>query len=162
MESHLNLALCSLEVTQNEVKDQSNKIERLTSIFTDQSQQIASLMAKNVEQSEQMERVMSAYNDQSQQLSDQSRKIDNLRAKDMNQSQKIKRLISSLEDRSQQIASLTSTVQSLAQQIERLKGQDQYQTMQGKETTNEAKGAPNKKRATNVKVEEGKFLKNCE
>ena len=40
MESHLNLAVCSLETTQNQVKDQSKQIERLTSIFSDQSQQL--------------------------------------------------------------------------------------------------------------------------
>ena len=38
MESHLNLAVYSLEATQNQVKDQSNQIERLASIFSDQSQ----------------------------------------------------------------------------------------------------------------------------
>ena len=40
MESHLNLAVYSLETTQNQVKDQSKQIERLTSIFNDQSQQL--------------------------------------------------------------------------------------------------------------------------
>ena len=57
MESHLNLAVYSLETTQNQVKDQSKQIERLTSIFNDQSQQL---------------------NDQSQQLNDQSQHIDSL------------------------------------------------------------------------------------
>ncbi|PFX13105.1 uncharacterized protein LOC111346435 [Stylophora pistillata] len=127
MESHLSLALCSLEITQNQVKDQSKQIERLTS----------------------------TYNDQSQQLSDQSKQIDSLMTKDMNQSQKIERLMSSLNDQSQQIASLTSTVQGLEQQIERLKGQDRYQAMQVNKMTNEAKGGTNKKGATNVMVKEG-------
>ena len=61
MGSHLNLALCGLETTQNQVKDQSQQIERLTSIFNDQSQQlndqsqqIEILMAKNIEQSQQI------------------------------------------------------------------------------------------------------------
>ena len=45
MESHLNLALCGLETTQNQVKDQSKQIERLTSKITEQSKQIASLMS---------------------------------------------------------------------------------------------------------------------
>ena len=40
MESHLNLAVCSLETTLNQVKDQSKQIERLTSIFNDKSQQL--------------------------------------------------------------------------------------------------------------------------
>ena len=40
MESHLNLALCGLETTQNQVKDQSQQIEQLKSILSDQSQQI--------------------------------------------------------------------------------------------------------------------------
>ena len=54
MESHLNLALCGLETTQNQVKDQSKQIERLTSIFNDQSQQIERLVAKITEQSKQI------------------------------------------------------------------------------------------------------------
>ena len=138
MESHLNIALRSLEVTQNQVKDQSKQIERLTSTFNDQSQklndqskQIDRLMAKNVQQSEQL-------NDQSQQLNDQSRQLN---------------------DQLQQIACLTSTVWALVQQIERLKGQDQHQVMQVNETTYEAMGGPNKKGATSVKVKGGKFLK---
>ena len=45
MESHLNLALSGLETTQNQIKDQSKQIERLTSIFNDQSQQIERLVA---------------------------------------------------------------------------------------------------------------------
>ncbi|PFX19417.1 TNF receptor-associated factor 4 [Stylophora pistillata] len=102
MESHLNLALCSLEITQNQVKDQSKQIERLTSTFNDQ---IASLVAKNVEQS-------------------------------------------------QQITSLTSIVEGLVLQIERLKGQDKYQAVQVNKTTNEAIDGPNKKGATNVKIKE--------
>ena len=40
MESHLNLTVCSLETIQNQVKDQSKQIERLTSIFNDKSQQL--------------------------------------------------------------------------------------------------------------------------
>ena len=40
MESHLNLAVYSLETTQNQVKDQSKQIERLTFIFNDKSQQL--------------------------------------------------------------------------------------------------------------------------
>ena len=40
MESHLNLAVFSLETTQNQVKDQSKQIERLTSVFNDKSQQL--------------------------------------------------------------------------------------------------------------------------
>ena len=43
MESHLNLALCRLETTQNQVKDQSQQIERLVAKITEQSKQIASL-----------------------------------------------------------------------------------------------------------------------
>lgn len=141
MESHLNLALCSLEITQNQFKDQSKQTKRLTSTFKDQ---IDSLMAKNVEQSQQL-------NDQSQQLNDQSQQIDRLMAKNVQQSQQ-------LNDQSQQIAGLTSTVQGLVQQMERLKGQDQYQAMQANKTTDEAIGGPNNKGATNVKVQGGKFL----
>ena len=43
MESHLNLAVCSLETTQNQVKDQSQKIERSVAKNIEQSQQITSL-----------------------------------------------------------------------------------------------------------------------
>ena len=50
MESHLLLAVCSLETTQNQVTDQSKQIERLKSLFNDQSQKL---------------------NDQSQKLNDQ-------------------------------------------------------------------------------------------
>ena len=63
-----------------------------------------------------------------------------------------------LNDKLQQIASLTSTVQGLVQQMERLKGHDQYQAIQVNKTTNEAKGGPNKKVAIIVKVKVGKFL----
>ncbi|PFX19419.1 hypothetical protein AWC38_SpisGene16195 [Stylophora pistillata] len=40
MESPLSLALCSLEITQNQVKHPSKRIERLTSTLSEQSQQL--------------------------------------------------------------------------------------------------------------------------
>ena len=43
MESHLNLAVSSLETTQNQVKDQSQQIERSVAKNIEQSQQITSL-----------------------------------------------------------------------------------------------------------------------
>ena len=61
MESHLNLALCSLEITQNQVKDQSKQIEQLTSKFKDQSQQLN-------DQSQQIERLVAKNTEQSQQI----------------------------------------------------------------------------------------------
>ena len=75
---HLNLALCGLETTQNQVKDQSQQIEQLKSILSDQSQHL------------------------------------------YDQSQQIERLVAKNTEQSQQIASLTSTVQGLVQQVERL------------------------------------------
>ena len=55
MESHLNLALCSLEITQNQVKEQSKQIEQLTSKFKDQSQQLNNQSQQlNTEQSQQI------------------------------------------------------------------------------------------------------------
>ena len=99
MESHLNLALCSLEITQNQVKDQSKQIEQLTSKFKDQSQQIERLVAKNTEQSQQLHNQSQQLNDHSQQLNDQSQQIERLVAKNTEQSQ--------------QIAILKSTVQGL-------------------------------------------------
>ena len=71
----MNLALCGLETTQNQVKDQSKQIERLTSISNDQSQQlngqsqqIEILMAKNTEQSQQITSLTSIVRDLVQQL----------------------------------------------------------------------------------------------
>ncbi|PFX14193.1 TNF receptor-associated factor 4 [Stylophora pistillata] len=40
VKSHLNLALCNLEITQKQVRDQSKQIERLASTCDDQSQQL--------------------------------------------------------------------------------------------------------------------------
>ena len=106
MESHLLLAVCSLETTQNQVKDQSKQIERLISLFSDQSQQLN-------DQSQQL-------NDQLQQLNDQSQQLNN-------QSQQIKGLVAKNTEQSQQIASLTSSIQGLVQQVERLTGRDRHQ-----------------------------------
>ncbi|PFX13102.1 hypothetical protein AWC38_SpisGene22838 [Stylophora pistillata] len=88
-------------------------------------------MTKDVNQSRKIEQLMSSFNDQSQQLNYQS----------------------------QQIACLTSTAQGLVQQIERLKGLDRHQAVQMNKTTYEAKGGPNKKGVTNVKVKEGDTVK---
>ena len=130
-ESHLNLALCSLEITQNQVKEQSKQIEQLTSKFKDQSQQLHN-------QSQQL-------NDHSQQLNDQSQQIERLVAKNTEQSQ--------------QIAILTSTVQGLVQQVEPLTSQPRYQAAMVDQTaTKQTKDQTNKIGATNAYVKEGKFL----
>ena len=114
-QSHLNLALCSLETTQNLVKDQSKQIEQLTSIFKDQLQQLNDPSQKLNNQSQQLNDPSQKLNNQSQQLNDQSQQIERLVAKnteqsqqiarlmpkDMNYSQKNERLISSLNDQSQ-------------------------------------------------------------
>ena len=75
MERHLNLAVRSLETTQNQVKDQAKQIERLTFTFIGQSQQLS-------DQSQQIERLMARNIEQSLQ-------INSLMAKDMNRSQKL-------------------------------------------------------------------------
>ena len=164
-QSHLNLALYSLETTQNLVKDQSKQIEQLTSTFKDQLQQLS-------DQSQQLNDQLQQLNDQSQQLNDQSRQIERLvaknteqsqqiarlMAKDMNYSQKNERLMSSLNDQSQQIASLTSTVQGLVQQVERLTGQDRYQAVLMDKTTDQTKDQTNVKGTINANVKEGIFL----
>ena len=75
MERHLNLAALSLETTQNQVKDQAKQIERLTSTFIGQSQQLSY-------QSQQIERLMARNIEQSLQ-------INSLMAKDVNRSQKL-------------------------------------------------------------------------
>ena len=131
MESHLLLAVCSLEITQNQVKDQSKQIERLISLFNDQSQQL---------------------NDQLQQLNDQSQRLNN-------QSQQIKGLVAKNTEQSQEIASLTSSMQGLVQKVERLTGQDRHQAVLVDKPTNQTKGMTNKIKANIDKVEEGKFLK---
>ena len=141
MESHLNLALCSLEITQNQVKEQSKQIEQLTSKFkdqsqqlNDQSQQIERLVAKNTEQSQQLHNQSQQLNDQSQQLNDQSQQIERLVAKNTEQSQ--------------QIAIL-----------EPLRSQPQYQAaMVDPTATKQTKDQTNKIGATNAYVKEGKFL----
>ena len=97
MESQLNLALCSLKTTQNQVKDQSKQIKQLKSILNDQSQQIASLMAINMNHSQTTERLKSCLNDQSQQ---------------------IERLTSTFNDQSQQLNDQSQ--QGMVQQVERL------------------------------------------
>ena len=78
--------------------------------------------------------------------------------KDMNYSQKNERLMSSLNDQSQQIASLTSTVQGLVQQVERLTGQDRYQAVLMDKTTDQTKDQTNVKGTTNANVKEGMSL----
>ena len=152
MESHLNLALCSLEITQNQVKDQSKQIEQLTSKFkdqsqqlNDQSQQIERLVAKNTEQSQQLHNQSQQLNDHSQQLNDQSQQIERLVAKNTEQSQ--------------QIAILKSTVQGLVQQVEPLTSQPRYQAAMVDQTaTKQTKDQTNKIGATNANVKESKFL----
>ena len=64
MDSHFKLALCSLETTQNQVKDQSKQIERLTSTMErlmsslkDYSQKTANLTATVQGQAQQIERL---------------------------------------------------------------------------------------------------------
>ena len=66
--------------------------------------------------------------------------------------------MSSLNDQSQQIASLTSTVQGLVQQVERLTGQDRYQAVLMDKTTDQTKDQTNVKGTTNTNVKEGMFL----
>ena len=66
--------------------------------------------------------------------------------------------MSSLNDPSQQIASLTSTVQGLVQQVERLTGQDRYQAVLMDKTTDQTKDQTNVKGTTNANVKEGMFL----
>ena len=145
MESHLLLAVCSLETTQNQVKDQSKQIERLISLFNDQSQQLN-------DQSQQLNNQSQQLNDQLQQLNDQSQQLNN-------QSQQIKGLVAKNTEQSQEIASLTSSMQGLVQQVERLTGQDRHQAVLVDKPTDQTKGMKNKIEANNDKVEEGKFLK---
>ena len=171
MESHLNLALCSLEITQNQVKDQSKQIEQLTSIFkdqqlinqsqqlNDQSQQIERLVAKNTEQSQQIERLVAKNTEQSQQLHNQSQQLNDHSQQLNDQSQQIERLVAKNTEQSQQIAILTSTVQGLVQQVEPLRSQPQYQAaMVDPTATKQTKDQTNKIGATNAYVKEGKFL----
>ena len=171
MESHLNLALCSLETTQNQVKDQFKQIEQLTSIFKDQLQQLNDQSQQLNNQSQQLNNQSQQLNDHSQQLNDQSQQIERLVAKNTEQSQQIaslmakhmnyskkKRLMSSLNDQSQQIASLTFTVQGLVQQVEHLTGQDRYQAVLMDKTTDQTKDQTNVKGTTNANVKEGMFL----
>ena len=145
MESHLLLDVCSLETTQNQVKDQSKQIERLISLFNDQSQQLN-------DQSQQLNNQSQQLNDQLQQLNDQSQQLNN-------QSQQIKGLVAKNTEQSQEIASLTSSMQGLVQQVERLTGQDRHQAVLVDKPTDQTKGMKNKIEANNDKVEEGKFLK---
>ena len=145
MESHLLLAVCSLETTQNQVKDQSKQIERLISLFNDQSQQLN-------DQSQQLNNQSQQLNDQLQQLNDQSQQLNN-------QSQQIKGLVAKNTEQSQEIASLTSSMQGLVQKVERLTGQDRHQAVLVDKPTDQTKGMKNKIEANNDKVEEGKFLK---
>ena len=63
-----------------------------------------------------------------------------------------------VNDQSQQIASLTSTVQGLVQQVERLTGQDRYQAVLMDKTTDQTKDQTNVKGTTNANVKEGMFL----
>ena len=148
MESHLNLALCSLEITQNQVKEQSKQIEQLTSKFKDQSQQLNN-------QSQQL-------NDQSQQLNDQSQQIERLVAKNTEQSQQLHNQSQQLNDQSQQIERLVAKNTEQSQQIailEPLRSQPQYQAaMVDPTATKQTKDQTNKIGATNAYVKEGKFL----
>ena len=64
--------------------------------------------------------------------------------------------MSSLNYQSQQIASLTSTVQGLVQQVERLTGQDRYQAVLMDNTTDQTKDQTKEIGTTNDKVKEGK------
>ena len=97
IESHLNLALRSLEATQYQVhelvavvKNQSQQIERQSQQIERQSGQIASLMSKDKEHLEKTERLMSRVEDQSQQ-------IKRLISKDKEQSEKMERSISAVQ-----------------------------------------------------------------
>ena len=62
-------------------------------------------------------------------------------------------------EQSQEIASLTSSMQGLVQQVERLTGQDRHQAVLVDKPTKFASILKNKIEANNDKVEEGKFLK---
>ena len=64
--------------------------------------------------------------------------------------------MSSLNDQSQQIASLTTTVQGLVQQVERLTGQDRYQAVLMDNTTDQIKDQTKEIGTTNDEVKEGK------
>ena len=145
MESHLLLAVCSLETTQNQVTDQSKQIERLKSLFNDQSQKLNDQSQKLNDQSQQL-------NNQSQQLNDQLQQLNN-------QSQQLNDQSQQLNNQSQEIASLKSSMEGLVQQVERLTGQDRHQAVLVDKPTNQTKGMKNTMEANNDKVEEGKFLK---
>ena len=187
MESHLLLAVCSLETTQNQVKDQSKQIERLISLFNDQSQQLNDQSQQLNNQSQQLNDQLQQLNNQSQQLNNQSQQLNdqlqqlndqsqqlnnqsqqlNDQLKQLNdqsqqlnnQSQQIKGLVAKNTEQSQEIASLTSSMQGLVQQVERLTGQDRHQAVLVDKPTDQTKGMKNKIEANNDKVEEGKFLK---
>ena len=165
MESHLLLAVCSLETTQNQVKDQSKQIERLISLFNDQSQQLndQSQQLNNQsqqlnDQSQQLNNQSQQLNNQSQQLNDQLQQLNDQSQQLNNQSQQIKGLVAKNTEQSQQIASLTSSMQGLVQKVERLTGQDRHQAVLVDKPTNQTKGTTNKRQNID-KVEEGKFLK---
>nr|XP_058965254.1 TNF receptor-associated factor 5-like [Pocillopora verrucosa] len=166
MESHLLLAVCSLETTQNQVKDQSKQIERLISLFNDQSQQLNDQSQQLNNQSQQLNDQLQQLNNQSQQLNNQSQQLNdqlkqlNDQSQQLNnQSQQIKGLVAKNTEQSQQIASLTSSMQGLVQQVERLTGQDRHQAVLVDKPTNQTKGMTNKIEANIGKVEEGEFLK---
>ena len=112
IESHLNLALRSLEATQHQVhelvavvKDQSQHIERQSQQIERQSQQIDRIISKNKEQSQQIER--------------QSGHIERLMSKDKEQLEKMERLMSRVEDQSQQIERLMSTDKKQSEKMKR-------------------------------------------
>ena len=147
MESHLLLAVCSLETTQNQVKDQSKQIERLISLFNDQSQQLNDQSQQLNNQSQQLNDQLHQLNNQSQQLNNQSQQLNdqlqqlNDQSQQLNnQSQQIKGLVAKNTEQSQEIASLTSSMQGLVQQVERLTGQDRHQAVLVDKPTNQTKG----------------------
>ena len=105
IESHLNLALRGLDVTQHQVrelvtvmKDQSLEIERQSQHIERQSLQIERQSQQIERQSGQIERLIAKDNEQSQQIERQSEKIERLISKDKEQSEKMERSMSAVKD----------------------------------------------------------------
>ena len=95
IESHLNLALRSLEATQHQVHE-------LVAVVKDQSQHIERQSQQIERQSQQIDRIISKNKEQSQQIQRQSGHIERLMSKDKKQSEKMKRSISTVQDQSTQ------------------------------------------------------------
>lgn len=124
IESHLNLALRGLEVTQHQVHE-------LVTVVKDQSQQIERLSGQIERQSGQIERLISKDKEQSQQIERQSGQIERLMSKDKEQTQQIEQLIFKDKEKSQQIGRLMSTFPDQSQLIDPLISKDKKQSKLG-------------------------------